>query len=360
MKVTALLLAMFLYYGLKDVKAQDVVEISSVEREAVSRELDKEAAIPNYSDKIRNLFNTLSEAAKAPKDEKFFKKMARGFGKGSAWLATTTAKPFMTASGFATGVVEKKETNKELIGLYKFLLKHEQECDDLYRSVGTPEEFADAMITTVEDILKKKMNIIMKDFFAHLGLKKPEGDFHLSAADLARVDQTKIDVSFINSHPEYQDLLPIVGEMKQDELQAILSSGHLDRSVSFETYKDALPRYHEMAGTIMGQIFIPKIALGVISRSLVGLYSTPVVIADAAIGISVAICSQAEVKEKFSTDEELRNFCSYVTNRTAYQLTKSRAKGYIAGKKTREKIDQRLEERRARKEQQKKQKDLLM
>ena len=65
---------------------------------------------------------------------------------------------------------------------------------------------------------------------------------------------------------------------------------------------------------------------------------------------------QKETKAKFKTDEDLKNFCSYVVNRTAYELNKSRAKGYVSGKKFHAKVAakiKRMKEKRAEKKRQK-------
>jgi UDP-N-acetylglucosamine:LPS N-acetylglucosamine transferase len=98
----------------------------------------------------------------------------------------------------------------------------------------------------------------------------------------------------------------------------------------------------------VAQIFGPKIVLGLISSSLGGIYAIPVIAADIGTGISVAICMQNKTQEKFEKDKDLSAFCSYVVNRSAYQLMKSRAKGYVAGKKLRAKIEKKIQDRKER------------
>jgi hypothetical protein len=138
--------------------------------------------------------------------------------------------------------------------------------------------------------------------------------------------------------------------MTAQDLEDIVTSGYFDKTISFDNLKGSLPKAHEVIGTIVGQIFVPKIVLGVVSSTLAGLYVAPVVAAQIGTGLSAAICLQGETKEKFVQDSDLKSFCSYVTNRTSYQLMKSRAKGYIAGKHLREKIEKKRAARKARKE----------
>jgi hypothetical protein len=54
--------------------------------------------------------------------------------------------------------------------------------------------------------------------------------------------------------------------------------------------------------------------------------------------------------KKFDSDKDLKSFCSYVTNKSLYEVTKSRAKGYVSGKKSRAKIEKGLADRKARRQ----------
>jgi len=91
-------------------------------------------------------------------------------------------------------------------------------------------------------------------------------------------------VAFINNHPEYKEVKGLIGEMTKEELMDIVTSGYFDKSISFENYKEALPSIPELVGTVVGQIFAPKIALGIVSKTLAGLYVLPVVAADIGTG----------------------------------------------------------------------------
>ena len=378
MKLVALFFAIVLFWGVQQASAEDTIEVTQIEKDIIAQELDKEAEshrhdsrTKQYLKKISEVFKGLkgnievqvkdlktdcTDCSKKEKTKNFFKKIGRKLGKGAAWITTATAKPFMSAAAFIKGAVEKESKNKELVALYQFFLNHEEEFGDLYLEAGTPEEMIELMILKVEEITEKKSRIIMKDFLAHLGIDKeiPDDlvDFELTAEEIASIDPDKIDVAFINNHAEYQELRPILGDITEKELMDIVTSGYLDRAISLENYKDALPSLPELVGTVVGQLFVPKMALGIISNTLSGLYFTPVLVANIGTGVSTAICLQKETQEKFKDDEDLRSFCSYVVNRSAYELKKSRAKGYVAGKKFHSKIKeriQRMKERRKKK-----------
>ena len=382
MKMTALLFAIMLFFGVQHVKAQETIEVTQVEKEIVAQELEKAAESDQHDSKTKAYLKKIAEVFKGSKGSQevelqenkqdcencnqekkksgLLKKIGMKLGKGAAWLTTTTAKPFMSAASFIKGAVEKESKNKELVALYQFFLNHEDEFNELYLEAGLPEEMIELMLLKVEEITERKSRIIIKDFLSQLGIKKeiPEDlkDFELSAEEIALIDPDKIDVSYINNHPEYKELRPILGDITKDDLMDIVMSGYLDRAISFDNYKGAIPSIPELVGTVVGQLFIPKMALGIVSNTLAGLYFTPVLAANIGTGVSAAICMQQKTRNQMKSDEELKSFCSYVVNRSAYELKKSRAKGYVAGKKFHSKVKekiQRMKEKRAEKKRQK-------
>lgn len=362
--MTSIFLVLFMVFGLRHVNAQDTIEVTQADKEVVAQQLEAEARSGNHDNKTKEFLNKIARVFKGSKDtneidvdgkkedcvdcskkvkaKSFFSKMGKKLGKGAAWVSTTTAKPFMTASAFIKGAVEKGDKNKELVALNQFFLNHEAEFDDLYLEAGTPEEMIELMIARMEEIMEKKAHIIMKDFLVHLGIKREipadMKDFELTADEIAAIDDSKIDPDFINRHPEYKEVKGIIGEMTKQDIKDIVESGYFEQSISFEDYKSAAPSIPELVGTVVGQIFVPKIALGIVSKTLAGLYMAPVLAADIGTGVSTAICLKKETQEKFESDNELKQFCSYVVNRTGYQLMKGRAKGYVSGKNFHQKV----------------------
>ena len=353
--------------------SQEVREVTQAEKDAVAQDLEKEADSGKHDNKTKIILKKVAKSFKESsekivievkklddcdtcenktKGQVIVRNVGRKLGKASSWLTTATSKPFMRAAGFLTGVFEKKEKNQDIVALYQFFLNHAQEFDNLYLEAGSPEEMVEVIVAKMEEIVKKKSHIILKDYLVSLGIKKeiPDdlSDFELSEEEISSIDMDKVTPDFINNHAEYQEVKLIIGEVTQEELTDIIISGYFDKSIGFDNYKAALPKIHEGAITIVAQIFGPKIVLGLISSSLAGLYALPVLAADIGTGVSTAICMQQETKDKFAKDKDLSAFCSYVVNRSAYQLMKSRAKGYVPGKSLRAKIEKKIKERKER------------
>jgi hypothetical protein len=381
MKKTVLFLAMMLL--MNQGYSQEVREVTQAEKDAVAQDLEKEADSGKHDNKTKMILKKVAKSFKESsekivievkklddcdtcenktKGQVIVRNVGRKLGKASSWLTTTTSKPFMSAAGFLTGLFEKKEKNQDIVALYQFFLNHSQEFDSLYLEAGTPEEMVEVIVAKMEEIVKKKSHIILKDYLVSLGIKReiPDdlSDFELTEEEIASIDMDKVTPDFINNHAEYQEVKLIIGAVTQEELTDIIISGYFDKSIGFDNYKAALPKIHEGAITIVAQIFGPKIVLGLISSSLAGLYTLPVLAADIGTGVSTAICMQQETKDKFAQDKDLSAFCSYVVNRTAYQLMKSRAKGYVSGKSLRAKIEKKIKDRKERRAKRRADKDL--
>lgn len=353
----------------------EVKEVTQTERDQIAQDLEHEAETGKHDNKTKRLLKKVAEGFKKtakdvsvevkslddcvncekgdkPKGEVILTNLGRKLGRASAWVSTTTSKPFMNAAGFLSGIFEKKDKNKDITELYRFFLNHQQDFDKLYLEAGTPQELVELMLAKMEEIVDKKTNLIMREYLVSLGIKREIpadlSDFELTDAEIASIDMKKVNPDFINNHPEYKELKGIIGDVKQEELNDIIISGYFDKSIGFENYKAALPKIHEGALTLVGQIMGPKIVLGVISKSLAGLYMTPTILADVGTGVSTAICLQKGTQAKFEADKDLRSFCSYVVNRSGYQLMKSRAKGYVAGKNSRVKIEEKIKARKER------------
>lgn len=382
MQKTALLLVMMtMFMGNSFAQEKETIEISSSDQDLIAEQLDKEAEAATDSKtklllkKVSDVFKKsktaievevekaktdCADCSKQAKAKNFFLRLGRSLGKGAAWVSTNTAKPFVAAAGFTTGVFEKQDKNKDIAAMYQFFLNHQAEFDDLYLEAGTPEEMIELMLAKMDEIMEQKSRVLMRDVLLNLGIDRDlSSDFELSNEELAKIDLDKLDPNMINKHPEYQEVRAILGDFTKEELQDIVASGYFSKSISFENVKEALPKPYELAAAVAGQIIIPHTALGIISGTLASLYTTPVVLADIGTAVSVGICQQPDVRVSMKGDKELKEFCSYVTNKSAYTLAKSRAKGYLGGKKMRTKIADKIKERRERKEQKRKEQEEL-
>lgn len=365
MKITSLLFVLLFSFGVQMALAQEegVIEVTASDKAVIAENLEKEADSDKHPKKIKKVLKKIANIFKSSKttDEvegeskvsdcvdctrkqkigRFFKKLGIAVGKGSAWLTTTTSKPILTGVGFVVGSVEKRDKNKELLALYTFFLNHQKEFDDLYLEAGAPDEMVDLALATMEDLIAQKSKPILRDFLKSLKLDKkiPEdiSEFELSNKEFESI-KSKLNPDVINNHPAYQELRPLIGDITEQELTDLVKDGYYNKSVSIKTYEAAMPNAADLIGTLVGQIAVPRIILGSISGTLASLYTGPVVAAQFGTAISAGICLQEEIQEKFKKDEEVRLFCSYVINRTGYQLVKGRAKGYVAGKKFHVKI----------------------
>ena len=123
--------------------AQETKEISQSDREQVAKDLEQEAETGNHDNKTKRMlrkvakgfkqaskdvvveFKSLDDCVNCQSQEKqkgevILTNLGRKLGRGSAWLTTTTAKPFINAAGFVTGIFEKKDKNQDIVALYKF------------------------------------------------------------------------------------------------------------------------------------------------------------------------------------------------------------------------------------------------
>lgn len=314
--------------------------------ESQNKDLDKESRKA-----LEQASKMFEENAAPAKKLNFGQKLGRTLGKGAAWVTTTTSKPFVNAAGFLTGFFEKKEKNKDIVALYQFFLNHESDFDPLYEQANTPVEFAKLLVEKSEEVYDKQTDLILRDFVKYLDPTiKVANDkkCDLSELDLSGVDKQKLTPDYINNHPSFKELKPIIGELSQEDLDVVLETGYLDKKLSIDNYKSGAPKIYEGIGALAAQLFVPKMVLGVISKSLASLYFTPVVLADLGTLASGLICSSESTKEKFKDDKDLGQFCSYVVNKSGYELLKSRAKGYVAGKDLKIKLKKKLDDRKAR------------
>lgn len=350
MKIIFLMCSLFLYFSSFNVSAQEEVSLRPEDREVLSKELEKKSKENGHNNKTKVLLKKISDAIKPTdgnqaKNKKLLMKIGLSIGNGASWVSTATAKPFMAGAGFIKGSLEKSDKNNDLVSLYKLFLNHESEFDELYKEAATPEEFLDIVLLKMESIVEVKVISIVNDFLNQVGIKRDINDrrgIELTDEEIASIPEELLNPDFINNHPEFSEMKNLVGEVSKQELIDALRSGVLYKSVAYDLYQRAIPGRIELISTLVAQINAPKIAINVISSSLAGLYAGPILLADLATGISVTVCQGDGVREKLNTDEDLRNFCSYVTNRSGYQILKSRAKGYVAGKHFQAKVSEKL------------------
>jgi hypothetical protein len=337
--------------------AQAEAELTAEDYSRVAQELEKEGLatklpqarvmLEKVAGEMRDLADQLPPSEnEAPADcapkKSWLQKIGRGVGRTATWLSVQTMKPFVKAGAFATGFFEKTDKNQEVVALYKFFLNNSEVFDELHKEAGTPEEYAELLIIEFQALVEKKSNIILRDTLKslNLGVEIPENiaDLDWSQVDLKKLDPKNIDPKLINEHPEYQDLRPLLGDFTREQIAEVFMSASFDPEINLPSLQAALPKIHELAGGMIGQILVPQIVLAKISGSLAGLYAVPVLAADVGLGVSIAVCLNKNTQAKFDQDADLRQFCSTATNWSSYQIMKSRASGYVSGKNAKKRL----------------------
>jgi hypothetical protein len=288
---------------------------------AFVEELNKEAFNPQHSPEERKLLSKISN-----KIVNFSKVMAknkttRKIGKGASFIATNTARPFVNSSAFLTALFEKKQNSEiPLENIYQFFLIHEPEFRELTKNSGTLEELIEKIYEKLDEILIVKEELIFDDI-----IELTEGDLE------------KLKPSMINDHPEFQDLKLIVGNLTEEDIELIIEEGELDLLSTFKEFEDINKiKIHEIVTTILGQTLLSTKVIGIVSGVLAKVYGVTIVAADIVAGLSAVACvANDDVIAKIETDQDIKNFCSYVAVQSVYTLSRSRARGYVAGKRFR-------------------------
>lgn len=336
----------------------------------------KNKTLVQLSSAFRELADDLEQdRAEAKKPIKLkLRKLLLGASKGLTAVSVHSARPFMASAGFLKGFFQKVEKNQDSFEFLSFYLNHTKKFDNLYKTVDSLEEYSEKTFEIIETILVEKMRIIAQDSLNKL-LEKNENDDLIKISkdsilislglDKKVVDQRALSLSqiassyigefnisyyspdLINEHPEYQEVRGILGDFSADDLNTLFMSdstnaiGEKAASLDFESIMEgAKISIAEGLGAFAAQLFIPKIVLGTISKSVGNIVFLPILAADLGFISSALVCSlnknvQASIA---SGDEELKSFCNYTLIKSAYIMSRSKARGFVSGKKAKVKF----------------------
>lgn len=310
------------------------------------------------------------ECKKQRRKEKF-NNFLRSIGKGLSWFSITTARPFMNASNFLKGFFEKPEKNQDLEALMKFFVSNEEKLYQAALEATTIDDYIIRLEEIIETIMQDKMRIIVTDILKAQGINIPGMESVVTLEDLQSVLEENdlgidellemaskienLDPALINEHPEFQDLRGLVGDISKEQIQEFLQTQSFEPSKTIDlealVKKERTSLIVEGVGTLLGQVFVPKMVIGAISGAAGGVVMGATLVADAGQAISTAICAKSETQAKLDDDAQMANFCRYILYRSSHLLMKSKAKGYLAGKKLKRKMKQKAQERKDRKNQ---------
>lgn len=291
-----------------------------------------------------------------------FTKVLYSIGKGSSDVANAISKPFINSAGFLTGFFQKESKNREATNFMKFIIANDDEFDDVYKNTGTVANYAIKFREKIEEVINKKTVIVLSDTIFELTGERLEDKVILKTIGvdpyaqnkdiptigqkvqdkIFKVDPSKLKASLINEHPEFQSMRSIVGDVQVDELAEMLLNPSFEADLDYNVVLGGSKiKLHEGIIAYAGRFFLPKMALNLVSA---GLSSVVLGISAAAstfdiIGIAACTLHKGNIRKlNDDSDQDLKDFCSYMVNKAVYELSKSRAKGYVAGKNTKSKF----------------------
>jgi hypothetical protein len=327
--------------------------------EEIDREAEKEPrgskikkSLKKVSSGFKKIVKDLKKDPSKKKKKLSLKRILLGAGKGSTFVSVNLLRPFVNVAGFLTGFFEKAGKNQDSKAFLNFFLNHEKELDDAWKNTGNIENFAASLQERIEDILLEKQIIIITDLVEHYTKVRPTKESVLKTLGLSHTnDQSvktipeiafealgpelmffKLDASLINEHPEFQELRPLIGDVEGDSIESIMNiNPEFDL---MDLGNRSRIKLHEGLIAFSGKIFVPKIVLGIVSKAVAGVVTTVGLVADAGMITSSLMCTMnKKVKAQIENgDEDMVDFCSYVVNKSAYTISKSRARGYVKGK----------------------------
>lgn len=323
---------------------------SEAEKEPRGSKIKK--SLKKVSNGFRDLVEKMKKDPSKTKKKLTLKRALLGLGKGSTWVSMNLFRPFVQVAGFFTGFFEKSTKNQDTKAFLQFFLNHEQELDDAWRNTGDIETFAVVLQDRVEQILLNKQVVIIADLVEHYTKVKPSKESVLKTLGIAYHDDESVktiqeiafealgpslmffelDAGLINEHPEYQELRPLVGDIEADSIESIMNiNPEFDL---LDLGNRSRIQLHEGLVAFSTKIFVPKIVMGIVSKALASTVTTVGLVSDVGMITSTLMCTMnKDVKAQVEQgDEDMVDFCSYVVNKSAYYVSKSRAKGYVAGK----------------------------
>lgn len=207
-----------------------------------------------------------------------YRKVGRTLGSRSSWLSTVTAKPMIGVSGYLKGFFANKDSQKDNLPFLEFFISHAAEFETLYLKAGTQDEMQEQILMQINQILDAKIQLLRQ----------------LGSADL------------INHHPDYQEIRSISGDVVGDF-----------ENVHLSDYEFGLRKMFDSTPMVFG-----------ISITAADIFTV----------MASGTCIQSETQAKFDSDQELKEFCSYVVNQSNLKLMTAKSKGYSKGKKARKKL----------------------
>jgi len=327
--------------------------------EDIDREAEKEPrgskvkkSLKKISKGFKKMVSNLKKNPNKKKRKLNLKRILLGAGKGSTFLSVNILRPFVNVAGFFTGFFEKAGNNQDSKAFLSFFLNHEEQLDDAWKNTGNVENFAIVLQERIEEILLDKQIIIITDLVEHYTKARPSKESVLKTLGISHTSDEavktipeialealgpelmffELDSDLINEHPEFQELRPLIGDIEGNSIESIMNiNPEFDL---MDLGNRSRIKLHEGLIAFSAKIFVPRIVLGIVSKAVASAFTATGLVADAGMITSTLMCTMnKKVKAQVENgDEDMVDFCSYVVNKSAYIVSKSRAKGYVKGK----------------------------
>jgi hypothetical protein len=338
-------------------------------------ELDR-AADQKILDIIKNsLDDDKKGRIKKSKRKLKHKNFKRNAGKVLSIVSTKMNKPFVVTAGFLRGFFQKSSKNTELYAVSRLLIKHELEIEDvilnglrndkgellkdedgqiILERVATVEQLEMALSAIIPNILTNKVRNVLVDIIMEAGVNIDVSSVATLSDLLDLFEELEfeeqeavmkvlmdMDISVINNHEEFKDLVLLSGDLTKDQILSILVDRefNLPKGLDLEEIlkKLGLQTAVDLAsGIVVGNI-TSAIIISSISGAIGGIYTTVALSAAAAHAISINACLKKQ--DLIETDDDFARFCSYVVFASGSELINAKSKGFVAGKDLRLKTE---------------------
>lgn len=318
----------------------ETISVDANQLEQAANDIDAESdkqdgAVKKQLKKISKGFKDFSQKLKKnkdrPKKKLTLKRVLMGAGKATTFVSVQTARPFVNAAGFIKGFFEKPSKNEDKMKYMKFFLKYEDKFSDIWKDFDPrleeeqKEKIVESFKKRANSIVEEKRAIINEDMMAYF-------------SENTELLSNEAVMEFVNNHPEFADVKELVGPIDSECIEC-LDDLELFADPFAVLNADKITAIEGVAGYAV-KTMVPKMVLGIVSKSLGSAVLGVGLVADAGFVTSALMCSMnKKMKSKIDDgDDELAQFCRYVVNKSAYQISKSRMKGYVKGKDFRRKF----------------------
>ncbi|MGK0367409.1 MAG: hypothetical protein ACI9QD_000544, partial [Thermoproteota archaeon] len=338
----------------------------------VTLETDQESSVVVDLDKAADSIVKASKEVKTKKERKLLNKIGKMFrnlgnkravkasgrflGKASALITLTTMRPFLQATNFFKGLFEKEEKNKDLETIMLFFLDNEVEFRALYRESTTLEDYAQRAEELVTSIVEDESLKIAKNLLAIMNISIDGIEEAQSMDEITEVfeglnpeelmeivlsaDVELLTPEVFNQEIKNANLANLITPVTEEQIENFLFNQEIDFEllIDIEALIESEKKSLLIEGitSVVAQMTVAPIILSAVTAGIAGPLVAVTIAADIGVALSTKVCLKNQ--DKIETDKDLSKFCGFIMYRSVHKLLKSKARGYVAGKKLKRSI----------------------